>query len=331
MGLSDADRFNINRRRLLALAGTAATAPFVPATAQAAHSDLAPLARDISVAALQTRATPGATRLNLASMLAAVDRVHDIAGPKHLVTFADQALQGRVHGDAADLAAVAIDLDGPEFAAIAAKARENQIHIAFAAWVRDADWTGKVISMSILIGPDGRLLAKDWAAFQGDASRPDVGRFASTIQTEFDQYVERYGRDAMLPLHETSIGRIALSSAVESPEIFRAFGHKGVEIVIRTAPSGAPSWDLQATSGHNRCYAVMTTLADDPEVALAPGRGGTAIVGPRGEILAEAGSRWEQAVTATLTVAHLRATRRPLEIPAAAAASTYRPVTRGLA
>lgn len=331
MPLSDTERLSINRRRLLALAGTTAAVPLVSAPAQATLPEPRLDAERISVAALQTRAVPGDVKANLVDMLAAIDRVQDQAGPKHLISFSGQALQGRVHGGAADLAAAAVDVDGPEMGALGAKAREVRAHITLSAWVRDAAWRGQVIAMSLLFAPDGRLRAKDWAPFQGATAAPDAGRFAATIESEFDRYVERYSSAAVLPVHATAVGRIALSATVATPEVFRAYALKGAEVFVRTAPLGAPMWDLQATSAYSRCFTVMTTSALDPEAAVAPGRGGTAIIGPIGEVMAEAGSKWEQAVTASLPIAHLRATRRPLEIPTAMVLPVYQRASRDLA
>lgn len=330
MPLSDIKSLEINRRRLLALTATGATAPLAMPQAKAVQPEPRLVAERLSVAAIQSRAAPWAVSENLAGMLAAIDRVHDGVGPKHLITFSAQALQGLVPGDAADLAAVAIDVDGRELSAVAEKARAVQAHIAFGAWVRDADWPGRVIAMSILIGPDGGLIAKDWKPLQDASAMVGAGQFATTIDAELDRFVELYGRNAVLPVHATSIGRIALSPLVAGPEVYRAYALKGAEVFLRTAPQGAPDWDLQATAAYNQAFTVMTTTACDVEAAV-PGRGGTTIVGPRGEILAEAGSKWEQAVTATLPIADLRATRRPIEIPTALVLPVYERAMRDFA
>jgi hypothetical protein len=74
----------------------------------------------------------------------------------------------------------------------------------------------------------------------------------------------------------------------------------------------------------------MPAAPADGESVYARG-GGTVIHGPAGETLAEAGSKWDQAVVATLPLARHRATRAPLAVGAALYLPVYRDHARGLA
>lgn len=299
-----------------------------------------PLKADtISVAAIQTRVQPTEPGLarkaiaeNLASVVEAIDRVQSDTGHKDLVTFSALALQGWVGGDAADLRAAAIDIDGPEVAAIASRARAYSSHVSFGAWVTDPDWPGQVIAMSILVGPDGTVMARDWTPYLPQSSLPDAGRHAATVEREFDRFVEMYGADAVLPVHATTIGNLAQSPLNGAPEVYRAYALKGAEVFVRTAPLGFQTWDVQAAAAHNHCFAIVTMAAAPSSGDIAashpwPRAGGTTVYGPHGEVMAEAGSKWEQAVVATLPLGAYRAVHQRPEL----ASRLFMPVYDALA
>ena len=317
MASSDSERLVLNRRRLIQAAGLGATAAAPSQTAARTAWPAVPtpalVAENISVAAIQrtivsVQEMPAAKAIaaNVQAMRDAIDRVQASGVHKHLITFSGYALQGGLTGALNDLTRTAIAADGPEVAGIAAKAREHGSHVSFGAWATDPDWRGRVIAMTILIGPDGKTIAKDWAPLASDAG---AFHWASAVESEFDAYIEMYGAGAVLPVHQTGIGVVAQAPVQGAPEIFRAYALKGAEIFLRTAPDSCQSWDLQAAAGHNRCFSVMTTAAaapSDHHAAFA----GTAIHGPGGEVLAEAGSKWDQVVVASLPMARYRSVHR---------------------
>lgn len=321
MPLSDTEPSILNRRRLLQVAGlgTAAsltsTARALPPSQQmsAANGDYSKVALkhdNVLVAAIQTNARPIATadprtglRVNLAQMCEAIDRAQSQNGPKDLISFHDRALQGAGRWDRAELDNVAIEIPGPECAVLAQKAREYDCYISFGALALDPAWPGHVLSLMILIDPDGQLVAKDWRPTQSGAAS-----YITTTESVLDRFLEMYGVDAVLPVHRTIIGNIALAASHNDPEIYRAMALKGAEIFVRGARDGAAGWDLQATSAYNRAFTIVTAAAESP-----PGfthAGGSAIYGTNGEILAEASVKWEQTVTASLPLAYVREHRQ---------------------
>lgn len=321
MPLPDTERLTLNRRRLLQAAGVGAATVAAPA-AGAAYPHVpagALVAETVSVAAIQRRVASAAVAANVRGMCDDIDRAQE-AGRKHLITFSGRALQGAVMGNERDLRAVAIGADGPEVAAIAGKAREHGTFVSFGAWATDRDWPDHVIEMSFLIGPNGTVLARDWAPIGDDVSVPSAGRFAATVESEFEPYMEMYGDRGLLPVHGTSIGAIAQAPVIGAPEIFRAYALKGAEVFLRTASHGYRAWDAQAAAGHNHCFSIMTTAAAteaDPAAMFAGHGGRTAIFGPTGDVIAEAGSTWEQTLTASLPMAAYRAEHRRPKLQAA--------------
>jgi predicted amidohydrolase len=324
----------IDRRSLVAgLAGLAAAGQ-VPASAAAAGQpvnvapngrayDRVPLRRDtVTVGAIQTRirAVDGQSpargiRANLAHMLDVIDKVQNFGGRKDLLCFHEFPLQGWNPWDRKELERLSIEIPGPETEQIAAKARQYQCYIQFGAYAVDRDWPGHVLSITSIIGPDGRIVARDWKARNIVGVFPEFELVTTTVYNVLDRFIEMYGADAVIPVHRTDIGNLCTSSTQLEPELFRAMALKGAEIILRTASGGFSADDMKMTSIYNRVYTVIVNNAVSPDNPnflddANGGSGGTAIYGPRGEVLAKADSKFEQEVVARLPMAQYRATHQ---------------------
>jgi predicted amidohydrolase len=323
---------SINRRRLLQVSGlSVAVASFggVPTRAAIGSSlrtttagSHGPMPERVRVAAVQSH-VGGDIQDNLSAMLAAIDRIQSQPEAKDLIVFHALALSGIMPRSLDDAQRVAIDMIGPEIAALAAKSQQYRLHLAFSALTTDADWPRQVMARHILLGPDGDLLLAACQATH-DESLP----FLTSIERVLERYVDLYGADAVFPVASTGIGHIAMTSARAAPEVHRALALKGAEIVIRMAADPAPRRDVQACAAHNQCIAIAPVA----EVALpaAPDEdmrgsnvGGSIIVGPSGEILAEAGSAWDQTLSATLPIAYYRSIHRLPDIHTALVLPVY--------
>lgn len=325
----------VSRRNLIAgaaaLAGAAAGGAVQAAAAGAPVSVPAngreyarvPLRREtVSVAAVQTRvravdgkAPAAGIRANLAHMLELIDKVQFYGGTKDLLCFHEFPLQGWYPWDRAELERLCIDLPGPETEEIAGRAKRYGCYIQFGAYARDRDWPGHVLSVTSIIGPDGKFVARDWKARNIVGVFPGFELVTTTVYNVLDRFIEMYGEDAVVPVHRTDIGNLATSSTQLEPELFRVMALKGAELLLRTATGGFEAEDIRMVSRYNRVYSVVVNNAvspDNPGFLDDPGgkSGGTAIYGPAGETLAEAGSGFEQEVVAQLPVAQYRATHR---------------------
>lgn len=280
-----------------------------------------PLRRDsVVVSAVQSRirsvdsqSPAKGIRENLAHMIDLIDKTQFYGGRKDLLCFHEFPLQGWNPWDRAELERLSIDLPGEQTEALGAKAKEYGCYIQFGAYARDRDWPGHVLSVTSIIGPDGKLVARDWKARNIVGVFPDFELVTTTVYNVLDRFVEMYGVDALVPVHRTDIGNLATSSTQMEPEIFRVMALKGAEILLRTASGGFEPEDIQMVSRYNRVYSVIVNNAVSPDnphfMDDANGRsGGTAIYGPRGEALASAGSKFEQDVIARLPLAQYRAT-----------------------
>ncbi|MCL4790814.1 MAG: hypothetical protein KJ040_02045 [Gammaproteobacteria bacterium] len=250
---------------------------------------------------------------NLAHMIEMIDNAFHFSAGADILFFHEFPLTGFNTWTRAELLDLSIEIPGAETQAIGRKAKEYGCYIVFGSYVRDRDWPNHVLSITTIIGPDGNIVDKHWKARNIKGVFPGVELFTTTIYDAMDEYVEMYGADALLPVTRTPYGNIATSSVQREPELFRAFAMKGAEIILRTATGGFPPWDIQATAGYNQVYVAVCNNAvspDNPGFYEDAGSGGSAIYDPRGEILAEANTKFETLVSAQIPIEQFRARHR---------------------
>ena len=252
------------------------------------------------------------TRRNLAHMLDLIDKAHYHAKPD-LLQFHEFPLTGWRKWTRNEILKFAITIPGEETEAIAAKARQYGTWIVFGAYATDPDWPGHVLSITTIINDKGEIVDKHWKARNVKGLFPGFELFTTAVYDVLDQYVEMYGRDAVMPVTRTPLGNIATSSAQREPELFRAMAMKGAEIFLRTASGGFSPLDIQACAMYNGVYSSIVNNSISPDNGPFfddPGSGGTAIYGPSGTVVAEASSKHEQLVAGRIPIAELRARKR---------------------
>ena len=249
---------------------------------------------------------------NLKYVTDAIDKACYYATPT-LLFFHEFPLTGWRKWNRAEANTMAIRIPGPESDAICAKAREHKVWVVFGAYVHDPDWPGHLLSVTTIVNDKGEIVDKHWKARNVKGLFPGFELFTTTIHDVLDQYVEMYGRDAVLPVTRTPLGNIATSSTQREPEIFRAMAMKGAEIFLRTATGGFEPVDMQATSLYNGTYTAVVNNSISPDNGpffADPGSGGTALYGPDGKLVIEASSKHEQMVQARIDIGALRARKR---------------------
>ncbi len=249
---------------------------------------------------------------NLAHMLHLIDSAHYMGKPD-ILQFHEFPLSGWRKWTRKEILNFAIEFPGPEIEAISAKARQYGTWIVFGAYAKDPDWPGHVLSLTTIINDKGEVVDKQWKARNLKAAFPGFELFTTTIYDVLDQYVEMYGRDAVVPVARTPLGNIATSSSQMEPELFRAMAIKGAEIFLRTASGGFNPMDVAACAAYNKVYSSIVNNSISPDNGPYlddPGSGGTAIYGPDGKPVAEAQSKQETLVTARIPIGEFRARRR---------------------
>jgi predicted amidohydrolase len=267
------------------------------------------------VRAVDIRSIQSTRQANLNHFLELIDAANNWGGPKDLLLFHEFPITGYSNQwNRQDVLKLAIEIPGEETEAIGRKAKEYGCYIVFGSYVIDPDWPNHVLSITTMIDSNGTVIDKHWKArnIKG-VFGPGFELFTTTIYDVLEEYVERYGWDAVIPVTRTPIGNFATSSVQREPELFRALAMKGAEIILRTATGGFNPVDIQATSLYNGVYTAIVNNAvspNNPGFLADGGSGGSAIYGPDGQLLKEANSVHESAVTVTIPIAEFRQRHR---------------------
>lgn len=299
-----------------------------------------PLRQDaINVSAIQSRLMSVDVRNRDASMqrsLAHVVKLIDYAqgsgaewggerlwGAKQdLLCMHEFPIQGFQPWNRAELNKIAFDLPGPESEVIGERAKHYGCYIAFGCYARDRDWPNHVINMSVIVGPDGGIVSKQWKARNILGAFGGIGLIGTTVYDVLDRYVEMYGWDATLPIARTDIGNIAMTAVGMEPMLYQALALKGAEIMILTVTGGsnAEAAIQNARSTRTYCVGVGNSVSpDNPGFTEAVGARdqGTVVADPRGTPLARSANHHEDIVSARVPIADFRKTRVPAEYPMA--------------
>lgn len=279
--------------------------------------------------ALQTRCV-AVNRLNKkdsrAAMRAAITRVDDQIGSSKLLTGADLRLivlpeyfmTAYPMGDTIDGWAdkAAIDVDGPEYEALGAVAQKHGIYLAGNAYETDTHFPGYYFQACFAIDPSGDVVLR---------YRRLISMFTPTPHDVWDRYLDVYGADAIFPIADTEIGRLACCASEEIlfPEICRAHALRGAEVILHPS-SEVSSRDLtpkeiarRARAIENLAY-VISANTSGVHGAGIPSQsvdGGSKIVDFKGNVLASAASGESMAAHAGIDLAALRAYRRRPGMP----------------
>ncbi len=185
--------------------------------------------------------------------------------------------------------AVEVRSGDPAFDALGAAAAEHGVHLAVGIIERDSEFSrGTLYCTLVLFGPDGRLLSKH----------------RKLKPTAAERLIWGEGDGSTLPVVNTDLGRVGGLICWENymPLARAALYGKGVEVYLAPTADARETWmaTLRHVACEGRCYVLGCNQyvtksmypADLPgreELEGAPEelcRGGSAIVGPLGEVLA---------------------------------------------
>lgn len=226
--------------------------------------------------------------------------------PEYLFT----SYPGRIGiSEFAELAA--FDIDGPEYAAIAAMAMELKLFIAGNAYERDKNFPGLYFQASFVIAPDGQTVLR---------YRRLNSMFAPTPHDVWSKYLDLYGLDGVFPVARTAIGNLAAIASEEIlyPEIARAHALRGAEIFVHSSSEiGSPlatpkAIAKRARAMENLAYVVSANTAGigGTVMPLASADGNSLVVDWKGNVLSEANNGETFTAFADIDLHALRSARR---------------------
>jgi predicted amidohydrolase len=236
-------------------------------------------------------------------------------GPKQLLVFPEFCLTGvDTYWTREEWMKIAIMVPGPETDLIAKKAKELNCYITLGSHTQDRDWPGHFHNCSMLISPTRGVIHTHWKAYRGF---PGIGlEYASTVHSVLDKFIAKYGWDAVWPVAKTAIGNIATYICSEGfqPETSRMFAFNGAEVLCRCISGGGPDSSLgkymlqfRADCASNSCYGIFANKCTRRGIG-SMGGGGSMVIDPNGNILAQAMDCGEQIVQATIPISLHRKT-----------------------
>ena len=207
----------------------------------------------------------------------------------------------------------ALDVDGPEYDALSAIARDNNIFLSGNAYEKDNHFPELYFQTSFVIAPSGEVVLR---------YRRLNSMFAPTPHDVWDRYLERYGIEGVFPVARTELGTLACIASEEIlfPEVARCFAMRGAEVFLHsTSEVGSPlvtQKDIarRARAQENLAYVVSANSAgiEGSPIPSASTDGGSQIVDFEGRVLVQAGRGESMVAFSELNIGALqRARSRP--------------------
>jgi predicted amidohydrolase len=229
-----------------------------------------------------------------------------------LVVIPEYVLTGFPMGEAipewADLAGLAPD--GPEYEALGAIARRLGIYLAGNGYETDPSFPGLYFQACWVIAASGEVVLR---------YRRLHSMYSPSPYDVWDEYLDRYGAEAVLPVARTELGAIGAVASEEIlyPELCRALALRGAEVLVQptseaTSPEFTPkAIARRARAVENTVYVVSANSGGIGGIAIGGDstNGGSEIVDYAGRVLAKAGPGESIVACAELDLAGLRRER----------------------
>lgn len=240
--------------------------------------------------------------------------VETYSGDKvRLVVLPEYFLTGFPQGESAAEWAVRACLqpDGPEYRLLGDVARDNDVWLSGNAYEIDGHFPDLYFQASYIIGPTGECTLR---------YRRLISMYSPTPHDVLDRYLEIYGEQALFPVADTELGRLACVASEEIlfPEICRALALNGAELICHSSSEmGSPRATPKNTAKRARAFENLAYIVSANSGGISGLRfpaestdGHSQVVDFRGKVLAEAGPGDSMCAFAEVDIEALRRTRR---------------------
>ncbi|MFW5659968.1 MAG: nitrilase-related carbon-nitrogen hydrolase [Oceanicaulis sp.] len=337
------------RRELITAAGALAAASAMPGAARAQTPDprYSACALQVVCDAVNQDTTVEAARARMMASIARIGR--QVATTKaflrtfngtelKLVCLPEYFLTGFPLRESREewKAKASIDMDGPEYEALAGVAQRFGVFLGGNLYENDPNFPALYFQANFVIAPSGETVLR---------YRRMISLYTPTPYDVWADYLDLYGYDAVFPVADTEIGKIGsiASEEILYPEIARAQALKGAEILLHpTSEVGSPKLTVKDVAKRARAIESMAYVvsANSAEIIGTPVPAASTdamskIVDWNGAVLAEAESGESLNANAVIDLPELRATRNRTgmanlqsRLPLAAFAPAYSGTTR---
>ena len=211
---------------------------------------------------------------------------------------------------------IAITYPGPETDVLSEFAQKNSVYVAGSTFEKDPRFPGRVFNSAFILNDSGNLILHYRKLHCADiwGQLPDT-----TPGSIYSRLVEELGYDALFPVVDTPLGKLAAMVCFDHtvPETAHMLARRGAEVIIHCTsdPHGAgrrPWEECRMTRAHDNGAYILAPRPGgeyfDPH-ATHPGtflRGYTRIIGYDGRLLGEADTSGKVSFQANLDLAELR-------------------------
>jgi len=211
---------------------------------------------------------------------------------------------------------IAITYPGPETDVLSEFAQKNRVYVAGSTFEKDARFPERVFNSAFILNDSGDLILHYRKLHCADiwGQLPDT-----TPGSIYSRLVEELGYDALFPVVDTPLGKLAAMVCFDHtvPETAHMLAKRGAEVIIHCTsdPHGAgrrPWEECRMTRAHDAGAYILAPRPGgeyfDPR-ASHPGtflRGYTRIIGYDGRLLGEADTSGKLSFQANLDLAELR-------------------------
>jgi predicted amidohydrolase len=201
--------------------------------------------------------------------------------------------------------------DGEEYRLLGAVAKKHGIHLSGNAYEIDPAFPELFFQVSFILGDRGaRILAY----------RRIISMYTSTPHDVWDRFIAHYGADALFPVADTPLGKLACIASEEIlfPEIARAHALRGAEVFLHSSSEvGSPQLTKKgiakrARAIENLAYVVSANSGGivGAGVAQDSTSGGSVVIDQEGHVLVEASTGESMVACASIDIAALRHARQ---------------------
>ena len=200
---------------------------------------------------------------------------------------------------------------GDEYRLLGQAARSNDVWLSGNAYETDSHFPELYFQTSFIIGPDGE---------QELRYRRLISMYSPTPHDVLDRYLEIYGEQALFPVVNTELGRLACVASEEIlfPEICRALALNGAEVICHSSSEmGSPRATPKNTAKRARAFENLAYIVSANSGGISGIRfpaestdGHSQVVDYRGHVLAEASPGNSMCAFAEIDIEALRRTRR---------------------
>ncbi|HNP64221.1 MAG TPA: nitrilase-related carbon-nitrogen hydrolase [Woeseiaceae bacterium] len=262
-----------------------------------------------------------------AAMLQSIDRIgrqvvtarRFIGQQTRLVVLPEYFMTGFPMGESiegwADKACV--EPDGIEMDRLSGVAQSAGVYLSGNLYELDKHFPGLYFQTCFIMNPSGDVILR---------YRRMISMYAPTPHDVWDRYLDVYGIDAVFPVADTELGRLACCASEEIlfPEITRAHALRGAEVILHST-SEVSSPDLtpkdiakRARAVENQAYVVSANTAGifGTDIPDSSADGMSKVVDYKGNVLACAQTGESLVASADIDIAGLRAARHHIGMPA---------------